>query len=104
MFNEVNLFLRGIIPLIGLKSTVVTYERNERCAGESKYTIKKMLALAIDGITSFSVEPLRFITASGAIVTFLSFLALIITFVTHITNRNILLIAYILPFMEYWVD
>lgn len=71
-FEEVNLFLRGIIPLIGLKSDVVYYDRKERFAGESKYPLKKMLAFAWDGITSFSVVPLRFITMLGIIVLLLS--------------------------------
>ncbi|MEF9879575.1 MAG: glycosyltransferase family 2 protein, partial [Clostridia bacterium] len=61
-FGEVNLFLRGLAPLVGFQSGVVTYDRSERFAGESKYPFKKMLAFAIDGITSFSVKPLRLIT------------------------------------------
>ncbi len=64
-FKEVNLFLRGLIPLIGYKSTEVYYDRNERFAGESKYPLKKMLAFAFDGITSFSVSPIRLITGIG---------------------------------------
>lgn len=64
-FKEVNLFLRGIIPQVGYKSTIVTYERAERFAGESKYPLKKMLAFAFDGITSFSAKPIRFITYGG---------------------------------------
>lgn len=64
-FDEVNLFLRGIIPLIGFKSAKVEYARSERFAGESKYPFRKMLAFAIDGITSFSVVPLRFISGIG---------------------------------------
>jgi len=64
-FEEVNLFLRGIIPLLGLKSDIVYYDRKERFAGESKYPLKKMLSFAWDGITSFSVAPLRFITFLG---------------------------------------
>ena len=71
-FEEVNLFLRGIIPLLGLKSDVVYYDRKERFAGESKYPLKKMLAFAWDGITSFSVAPLRFITVLGGVVLVLS--------------------------------
>ena len=70
-FKEVNLFLRGIVPLIGFKTAKVFYERHERFAGESKYPLKKMLALAYDGITSFSVTPIKVITALGAIFTFL---------------------------------
>ncbi|MGI6201222.1 MAG: glycosyltransferase family 2 protein [Christensenellales bacterium] len=64
-YREVNLFLRGIIPLIGYPSTTVAYERHERFAGESKYPLKKMLALSFDGITSFSVKPIRFIVLLG---------------------------------------
>lgn len=64
-YKEVNLFLRGIVPLIGYKSDVVEYARKERFAGESKYPLKKMLAFAIDGITSFSIKPIRMITTLG---------------------------------------
>ena len=67
-YDEVNLFLRGIVPLIGFRTSIVTYERSERFAGESKYPFKKMLAFAIDGITSFSVKPIRFITALGMLI------------------------------------
>lgn len=67
-FKEVNLFLRGIVPLIGYKYTTVTYDRNERFAGESKYPLKKMLAFALDGITSFSVKPIRFVAMIGFLV------------------------------------
>ena len=64
-YKEVNLFLRGIVPLIGYKSDTVEYARKERFAGESKYPLKKMLAFAIDGITSFSIKPIRLITTFG---------------------------------------
>lgn len=64
-YREVNLFLRGIVPQIGYKSDIVEYERNERFAGESKYPLKKMLSFAMDGITSFSVKPIRMITTIG---------------------------------------
>lgn len=67
-FKEVNLFLRGIVPLIGYKYTTVTYDRNERFAGESKYPLKKMLAFALDGITSFSIKPIRFVTMIGFMI------------------------------------
>nr|WP_294575441.1 glycosyltransferase family 2 protein [uncultured Anaerostipes sp.] len=67
-FKEVNLFLRGIVPLIGYKYTTVGYDRNERFAGESKYPLKKMLAFAFDGITSFSVKPIRFVTMTGFMI------------------------------------
>lgn len=67
-FKEVNLFLRGIIPLVGFRSTTVTYERGERFAGESKYPLKKMLAFALEGITSLSIKPIRFICTLGIII------------------------------------
>lgn len=67
-FKEVNLFLRGIVPLIGYKSDNVLYERNERFAGESKYPFKKMLAFALEGITSFSVKPIKMVLTAGVIV------------------------------------
>ena len=67
-FKEVNLFLRGLVPLVGYKSDTVTYARGERFAGESKYPLKKMLAFAFDGITSFSIKPIRLITVLGALI------------------------------------
>ena len=73
-FKEVNLYLRGMVPLVGFKSTVVTYERHERIAGESHYPLSKMLGLAFDGITSLSVKPIRFITGFGVLVAGVSFL------------------------------
>ncbi len=76
-FREVNLFLRGMVPLVGYKSDTVEYERNKRFAGESKYPLKKMLAFAFDGITSFSVRPIKFITKLGLVLFVLSALALI---------------------------
>lgn len=76
-YDEVNLFLRGIVPLIGFRTSVVEYERHERFAGESKYPLKKMLALAMDGITSFSVKPIRLITTLGVIIFLVSVLALL---------------------------
>ena len=69
-FSEVNLFLRGIVPLVGFQSAQVPYERGERFAGESKYPLKKMIAFAMDGITSFSVKPIRMILLLGAVVFF----------------------------------
>lgn len=72
-YSEVNMFLRGVIPLIGFPSTSVFYDRAERFAGESKYPLKKMLAFAVDGITSFSVVPLRMITTLGLVVSAFSF-------------------------------
>ena len=76
-FREVNLFLRGMVPLVGFKSTSVTYERHERIAGESHYPLSKMLALAFDGITSLSVKPIRMITGFGVFVAFISFLGVV---------------------------
>lgn len=76
-FKEVNLFLRGIVPMIGYKSDVVTYERGERFAGESKYPLKKMLAFAMEGITSLSTKPIRFIATLGFAVFAVSILMLI---------------------------
>ena len=83
-YPERNLFLRGIVPLIGFKTDCVYYERLERVAGESKYPLKKMLALAIEGITSFSVKPISFITGFGIMIVVLSFLALIYVLVSYI--------------------
>lgn len=76
-FKEVNLFLRGMVPLVGFKSTTVTYERHERIAGESHYPLSKMLALAFDGITSLSVKPIRMITGFGVFVALISFLGVV---------------------------
>ena len=86
-YKEVNLFLRGMFPLVGFKSTCVEYIRHERLAGESKYPLSKMLALAFDGITSFSVKPIRFITALGGITVFLSLVLIIYAFVSWITGH-----------------
>lgn len=76
-FKEVNLFLRGMVPLVGFKSTAVTYERHERIAGESHYPLSKMLSLAFDGITSLSIKPIRFITGFGVLVALISFIGVI---------------------------
>ena len=76
-FKEVNLFLRGMFPLVGFKSTSVYYERHERIAGESHYPLTKMLSLAFDGITSLSIKPIRIITALGTVIAGLSFLGVI---------------------------
>lgn len=77
-YTEINLFLRGIVPLIGFPSAIVTYERAERFAGETKYPLKKMIAFAVEGITSFSVKPLRLIGWLGALIMLLSIIALIV--------------------------
>ena len=76
-FREVNLFLRGMVPLVGFKSTSVAYERHERIAGESHYPLSKMLSLAFDGITSLSIKPIRFITGFGVFVALVSFIGVL---------------------------
>ena len=81
-YKEVNLFLRGIVPLIGYRCDYVYYERSERFAGESKYPLKKMLRFAIDGITSFSVKPLKLISNIGIIICILSIIGFIYALVS----------------------
>ncbi len=88
-FKEVNLFLRGMIPLVGFKSTCVYYERKARKAGESHYPLRKMLSLAFDGITSFSIKPIRIITAFGTIVALISFIGIIWSVVTALLGKAI---------------
>lgn len=88
-FNEVNLFLRGMFPLIGYKTEVVYYERNERVDGESKYPLKKMLNFAWDGITSFSVKPLRLICTMGFIILFISLIIMIYSLIRKITGNTV---------------
>ena len=89
-FGEVNLFLRGLAPLVGYQSDVVTYDRSERFAGESKYPLKKMLAFAIDGITSFSVKPLRLITTAGLVIFIMSLIMLVYTLISWIAGHAVL--------------
>ncbi len=88
-YKEVNLFLRGIVPLIGFKSDVVYYERGERFAGESKYPLSKMLAFAVEGITSLSVKPIRFITGLGFFIFLFSIVILIYSLIRHYTGETI---------------
>lgn len=88
-FQEVNLFLRGMVPLVGFESTMVSYERHERIAGESHYPLSKMLALAVDGITSLSVKPLRLISAFGMLVALISFVGVIWAIVTALTGNAV---------------
>lgn len=88
-FREVNLFLRGIVPLIGYRSTEVAYERHERFAGESKYPLKKMLSFATDGITSFSIKPIRMITVAGFLIFVMSLAILIYSLVVHSMGRTV---------------
>lgn len=87
-YREVNLFLRGIVPMIGFKTDVVAYERHERFAGESKYPLKKMLALAVDGITSLSIKPIRFIVFLGVFIFLCSIVMLIYSLVRHFTGHT----------------
>ena len=86
-FKEVNIFLRGVVPQIGYPWTTVEYERAKRFAGESKYPLKKMLAFAFDGITSFSVKPMRLILFLGAVIFLLSVLMLIWALVAHLSGH-----------------
>lgn len=88
-FKEVNLFLRGIVPMIGFPSDVVYYERGERYAGESKYPLKKMLSFAVEGITSLSIKPMRMITGLGFLVFLMSIATLIYSLVRHFTGETI---------------
>ena len=87
-FGEVNLFLRGIVPQIGYKWTTVTYERAERFAGESKYPLKKMLAFAADGITSFSVKPIRMVFSLGVVVFLVSLVMLLYALVSKLMGHT----------------
>lgn len=88
-FHEVNLFLRGLVPMVGFKSDTVTYERGERFAGESKYPLKKMISFAIDGITSLSIKPITLITRLGVIIFLVSLIMLIYTIIRHFTGQTI---------------
>ena len=88
-FKEVNLFLRGLVPLVGFKSTSVTYSRAERIAGESHYPLKKMIALAVDGITSLSVKPLQMIMGFGLFVAFVSFVGCIWALITALCGHSV---------------
>ena len=86
-FKEVNIFLRGMFPLVGFKSTCVYYERHERIAGESHYPLKKMLALAFDGITSLSIKPIRIITGLGVFISLAAFALIIYALVSYFTGN-----------------
>lgn len=88
-FREVNLFLRGMVPLIGFKSTCVSYDRRERLAGESHYPLRKMLALAFDGITSLSVKPIRLITVTGLLISLLSLIGIVWALITGLTGHAV---------------
>lgn len=88
-FKEVNLFLRGMVPLVGFKSTTVEYSRAERIAGESHYPLKKMIALAVDGITSLSVKPLRLITGFGIFVAMISFIGCLWALIAALCGKTV---------------
>ncbi|HHW45612.1 MAG TPA: glycosyltransferase family 2 protein [Clostridiales bacterium] len=88
-FSEVNLFLRGIVPLIGYKSACVYYDRSERFAGESKYPLKKMLSFALDGITSFSIKPLRIISNLGIIISVFSIVGLLYALISKLLGNAV---------------
>ncbi|MBE5797063.1 MAG: glycosyltransferase family 2 protein [Clostridiales bacterium] len=88
-FKEVNLYLRGMVPLVGFKSTSVSYERHERIAGESHYPLRKMLALAFDGITSLSVKPIRMVFFAGLIIMLLSFIGILWAVVAAFMGKSV---------------
>ena len=88
-FKEVNLYLRGMVPLVGFKSTSVYYERHERLAGESHYPLKKMLALAFDGITSLSVKPIRMVFFAGLLIMMLSFIGIIWAVIAALMGKSV---------------
>ena len=89
LYKETNIFLRGMVPLIGFKSEIVTYERSERLAGESKYPLKKMLALAWEGITSLSIQPIRIITWAGLIIFLISLMMVIYSLISFFTGAAV---------------
>ena len=88
-FKEVNLFLRGMVPLVGFKSTCVEYSRHERLAGKTHYPLSKMLALAFDGITSLSIKPIRIFTSLGFFISLLSFVGIIWAVITQLTGNAV---------------
>lgn len=88
-FGEVNLFLRGIVPMVGYKSDVVYYERAERFAGESKYPLRKMLSFAIEGITSLSTKPIKLITGLGIFIFFVSIAVFIYSLIRYFNNQTV---------------
>ena len=89
LYRETNIFLRGMVPLIGYKSSVVKYERSERLAGESKYPLKKMLALAWEGVTSLSIQPIRVITWLGLIIFIISIIMVIYSLISFFTGAAV---------------
>ena len=101
-YKEVNVFLRGLIPLVGFKSTTVEYKREERIAGESHYPLKKMLGLAFDGITSLSVKPIRMITSVGMIISILSLIIICWAIITHLFGNSIAGWASIIAMISFF--
>lgn len=89
-FRETNLFLRGIVPMVGFKSAVVTYKRNERFAGESKYPLKKMISFAMEGVTSLSDKPIRMVTGTGVFVFLISIAMLIYILIRYFTGHTVI--------------
>ncbi len=89
-FKEVNLFLRGLVPLVGFTSSTVEYKRGERFAGESKYPLNKMFSLAVEGITSMSVRPIRFVTLLGLVIFIISIIILIISLIQWGAGRTVM--------------
>lgn len=88
-FDEVNLFLRGLIPMLGFPSEIVTYERHERAAGETKYPLKKMISFAVEGITSLSVKPIQLITKLGMMFVVISFVMFVWMLIQHFSGNTI---------------
>ena len=88
-FGEVNMFLRGMVPMLGFKSAQVYYERGARVAGESKYPLRKMLAFAVEGITSFSNKPIRYVTGTGFVCAFLGLVMAVYAIVSRATGHSV---------------
>ncbi len=88
-FHEVNIFLRGLFPLVGFKSTTINYDQFDRAAGKSHYSLSKMLTLAVDGITSLSIKPIRIITGIGILVAFVSFIGVVYSFITFFAGKTV---------------
>lgn len=102
-YKEVNLFLRGIVPQIGFKSDCVYYDRNERFAGESKYPLKKMISFAIDGITSFSIKPLKIIANTGITISILSIIAFIWVLIGYFFSNSEIALGWSSTICSIWL-
>jgi hypothetical protein len=101
-FPERNLFLRGLVPMIGYRSSTVTYDRGQRIAGVSKYPLRKMVEFAFEGITSLSVKPIRLILSFGLILTVLSLIALLVLLILHLIGSLALTISHLL-LLSLWL-